>query len=213
MTIVYLVRHGETLWNTMKRIQGWSDSPLTDKGIYEAKLLAKRMENVHIDAIYSSSSGRAFKTAEVVKGTRTVQVIPNDNLREINLGKWEGKDQEILKEEYSEEYVNFWTKPHLFKPIGGESFLEVQKRVTSEINKIVLENENKVVLIVAHTVAIKVALAYYENRPMSQLWDPPHIKHTSLSRVDFNDGDAKISINADASHLNENAIENENKVV
>lgn len=204
MTIVYLARHGETLWNKLKKMQGWNDSPLTELGIEQAKLLSKRMENIHLDAIYSSPAGRAFKTAEIIKGARNIDIIPKDNFREISLGQWEGKDKDYLKDKYGDEYVNFWTRPDLYKSVDGESFFEIQNRVVSGLEKVVLENQNKTILIAAHAVAIKSIMIYYENRHISKLWEPPSISHTSLSRLDFHGDNVHIVMYGDDTHILDN---------
>ena len=74
-TNLYLTRHGETVWNTQKLMQGWKDSPLTDRGIKQARQLSERLSEVSFDAIYSSTSNRAVRTAEIIKGERSLEVI------------------------------------------------------------------------------------------------------------------------------------------
>ncbi|EQB85893.1 hypothetical protein M918_16965 [Clostridium sp. BL8] len=78
MTRLYITRHGETLWNTEGRMQGWNDSPLTDLGIKQAEWLRDRIQDEKIDAIYSSPSNRAFKTAEIVRGGREIEIIKHE---------------------------------------------------------------------------------------------------------------------------------------
>lgn len=75
MLNIYLVRHGETEWNIEKRLQGWQDSNLTEKGIEDANALHDHLIDIKFDAIYSSSSKRAFKTAEIIAGNRKLEVI------------------------------------------------------------------------------------------------------------------------------------------
>lgn len=91
MTRLLITRHGETQWNTEKRMQGRSDSPLTAHGIWQAQQLARRLKDEKIDAIYSSPTPRAARTAEILKGSRGLQVRLLDDLMEINLGDWEGR--------------------------------------------------------------------------------------------------------------------------
>ena len=67
---IYFVRHGQTIWNTQKRFQGLSDSPLTELGIEQAKLLGKKLKNVKFDKFYSSALKRANDTANYIKGDR-----------------------------------------------------------------------------------------------------------------------------------------------
>ena len=61
-TEVYLVRHGETMFNQLNKVQGWADSPLTVKGINDLKITASNLSQVHFDKIYSSDLKRAIDT-------------------------------------------------------------------------------------------------------------------------------------------------------
>ncbi|MFD2882332.1 histidine phosphatase family protein [Paenibacillus rhizoplanae] len=55
-TTVYITRHGQTEWNVQKRMQGHQDSPLTPLGVQQAEWLSKSLLDVHLDAVYASSS-------------------------------------------------------------------------------------------------------------------------------------------------------------
>ena len=65
-TIIYLTRHGQTLWNIEKRLQGRDNSPLTEEGIERAAELRDRIKDIHIDIIYSSPIERALTTANII---------------------------------------------------------------------------------------------------------------------------------------------------
>lgn len=77
-TIIYLTRHGQTLWNIENRLQGRGNSKLTEEGKGRAEMLSKRMKNIHIDTIYSSPLERAFITANIIKGDRDIEIITDD---------------------------------------------------------------------------------------------------------------------------------------
>ena len=68
MTCFYIVRHGQTLLNSLGRAQGWSDSPLTGSGEQEAKNLGKKLSSIIFNAIYTSDTKRAFQTANIILG-------------------------------------------------------------------------------------------------------------------------------------------------
>ncbi len=87
----YIFRHGETDWNLNKRVQGWTDIPLNETGISQAKQLAQKLCDVNFDVIYSSPLARALMTAEIVADRNNCPVITNDGLRERCLGIFEGK--------------------------------------------------------------------------------------------------------------------------
>lgn len=110
-TTLYLTRHGETKWNVEKRMQGWQDSPLTEKGRQDAKRLGKRLEAVELAAIYTSTSGRALETAELVRGGRLIPIYQDERLREIQLGDWEGKTHDEIRQMDPTGFDHFGTRP------------------------------------------------------------------------------------------------------
>jgi phosphoserine phosphatase len=204
MIRLYLTRHGQTEWNLQKKMQGWEDSPLTQEGISDSTKLGEKLRGVPIDQIYSSDAFRALNTAEIIRGNRKIQVTPVKALREINLGIWEGKTFKEIKTESPDLFEAFWNNPESFIPDGGESFDQVQTRAINFINqKIISEHPEGNFLVVCHTVVIKVILAYYEPRSLSDIWNSPYIHPTSLSLIEFNDGVPKIRFSGDTAHLGE----------
>lgn len=201
MTTLYITRHGETIWNTEGRMQGWNDSPLTDLGITQAEWLKERIKDVKIDAIYSSPSNRAFNTAKIVRGNRDIEIVKHEGLREIGLGQWEGLNQAEIKADNEEQHYNFWNAPHLYIPVAkGESFQDLVDRVTPVIKEIVGNHENENVLIVTHTVTLKAIMTVLNNQPIADIWQPPFIKQTSLTVIEFDKEDFNILMHGDASH-------------
>jgi broad specificity phosphatase PhoE len=201
MTTLYITRHGETLWNTEGRMQGWNDSPLTNLGITQAEWLRDRIKDTKIDAIYSSPSGRAFNTAKIVRGNRDIEIIKHEGLREIGLDQWEGLNQEEIRTVDEEQHKNFWNAPHLYVPTtNGESFQELVDRVTPVVKEIVKNHENENVLVVTHTVTLKAIMTALKNQPIANIWQPPFIKQTSLTVIEFDKEDFNILMHGDASH-------------
>lgn len=200
MTTLYITRHGETEWNIEGRMQGWNDSPLTNLGINQAYWLCDRLRDIEFKAIYSSPSGRAYKTAEILRGERNIEIIADDALKEINLSHWVGLDQKHIVDKDEKQFENYWNRPHLYKPFSGEDFLQVQRRVTHGISQILKEHKDGNILIVTHTMALKVLMASLENRSISTIWDPPNIKQTSLTIIEVQDDKIDIKMHADASH-------------
>ena len=203
MTTLYITRHGETEWNTEGRMQGWNDSPLTDLGVNQAYWLHDRLKDMEFNAIYSSPAGRAYKTAEILKGERNIEIIAHNALRELNLAEWEGLDQKEIKEKDEEQFYNYWKAPHLYKPLSGEDFLELQHRITSGIEEIVRDHRDETVLIVTHTMTLKALMAGLNNKPISTMWDPPYINQTSLTIIEVDDDKISIEMYADDSHHKE----------
>lgn len=201
MIELYIVRHGQTIWNTEKRMQGRKNSSLTEKGIRQANALAEKIKNIDFNVIYSSPLGRAMRTAEILRAQKNIPIIKDDRLMEIDLGDWEGLDQEEIKAKNPKELHNFWTNPKIYKPDNGEKFDEVKVRTVSFIKDIMNKCEGEQVLIVTHTITLKTMMAYFENRPLDKFWDSPYVYQTSLSKVNINKGKFEIVLYADHSHL------------
>ncbi|BBE31052.1 phosphatase [Tepiditoga spiralis] len=201
MIRLYITRHGETEWNIEKKFQGWGDSPLTKKGINQAKLLSERLKNIKFNAIYSSSLKRAYKTAEILKRDRKIEIKQMEDLKEINLGKWQGVNYESFNGIYSNELYLFWNKPHLYKNETGENFYEVKKRVKEVLNKIIKNHNEGNVLIVTHGIILKIIMSIYENIELKDLWKKTYCENTSLTIVEVNDNKFNILMTGDKSHL------------
>lgn len=168
-TKIFLVRHGETEWNKQNRLQGNKDSPLTPNGMKQASEVKKSLEQFAIDHAYVSPLKRARDTMEIILEGRELEVSIRDNLREINLGPWEGITRQETALSHPDEYIDFWERPDFFNLPGADTFQEFQNRIVEELNFIFTEGKNKNILVVSHWIAIKVALAYYLSTPLSHL--------------------------------------------
>ncbi|MFL0196204.1 histidine phosphatase family protein [Clostridium sp. WILCCON 0269] len=204
MVKLYLVRHGETIWNIERKMQGgMKDSPLTEKGIEQANLLKNRVQDINFDIIYSSPLERAVKTSRIVAAQRNIPIIKDDRLMEIDIGEWGGLTKEQAREKNPEQLDNFWTNPKIYVPDTGESFAQVKTRVVSLIKEIISRYEGKSILIVTHTVVLRIMMAYFENRPLDELWEGSYIHQASLSEVEIESGCYNILLYGDTSHLGE----------
>ncbi|MGK0551515.1 histidine phosphatase family protein [Enterococcus faecalis] len=99
--VLYFVRHGKTMLNTVDRSQGWIDAPLTPAGIEVAEQLGKGLKEVKFDQVFTSDSGRAIETAELIlknngQSDQTKNMIKDKRLREYNFGTYEGQMNEEM---------------------------------------------------------------------------------------------------------------------
>ncbi|MGL5615884.1 MAG: histidine phosphatase family protein [Sarcina sp.] len=201
MRKIFLVRHGETEWNKLDKMQGWADSPLSELGEMQAKWLSEKINDFNINKIYTSPSGRAIRTSNLIKGDNNIEIVVSENLKEMNMGVWEGLEKKVIENLYSEDYYNFWNTPEKYIPKeNGESFLEVRERVFQEIMKIVKENDNKNILIVSHGLSIKSFLSELENKKIEELWSEPIVNQTSVTEIDFYEDRYEIIRKGDISH-------------
>lgn len=203
---IYFVRHGQTIWNVEKRFQGLSDSPLTELGITQAKLLGKKLKDIKFDKFYSTSLKRAYDTANYIKGNRKQKVEIFDDFVEISMGDMEGIKQEDFKKLYPEQVKNFFFNQLEYNPssFGGESFLEVRERVIRGLNKFIELNKNyERVLVVSHGATLKTLLHYISGKDISTLSDEAIPKNTSYTIVKYENGKFEIIDFSNISHLEE----------
>ena len=104
-TTIYLTRHGQTEWNVQHRMQGHMDSALTSIGLQQAEWLSQGMRSVQLDAIYTSPSPRALRTAEIMRGERSTYLNLSDAFKEIGMGVWEGSDSAELEVQIGRAHV------------------------------------------------------------------------------------------------------------
>ena len=163
-TIIYLTRHGQTLWNIEKRLQGRGNSPLIEDGIERAKELRDRIKGMNIDVIYSSPIERALNTANIIKGDKNIEVITDDGLMEMCFGDYEGRrTDEVMKENPSWDIGLIMKGNTILSAPNGENLAEVRDRVSKTMDRIIEENRGKTILIVAHGITLKALMYYFKD--------------------------------------------------
>ncbi|MPQ43270.1 histidine phosphatase family protein [Clostridium tarantellae] len=207
---IYLTRHGETVWNLEKRFQGWGDSELTDKGILRAKLLGERLKNIQIDKIYTSPIKRAYRTAEIIKGNRDIELISIDGIKEMNFGKWEGLRNYDIKQnpEYAPHLYNLFNNPKDYKTFGGESPKEFKKRIFNSMSEIIKNtNNNESILIVTHGMTVKYLITYFSKEfTEDKFTDLPIFKQASYTEINYDGSTFEIIKLNDIEHYNLNKV-------
>lgn len=158
MTRIYLVRHGQTLWNNASRYQGHTDIELSDTGRKQANALAKRLAKEEINAIYSSDLKRALETAIILAAPHNLPVQTLQELREINFGVWEGLTFEEIRAKY-QELADRWHKlPATVRIPGGETFEEVKERAYRIILKLAQKHNPGTIVVVTHGGTIRAII-------------------------------------------------------
>ena len=198
---IYIARHGETKWNIEGRMQGFKNSDLTQRGISDARSLGESLKDIDFDCIYSSPLGRALDTAKYIRQDDNTKIILDDSLKELNLGLWEGMTHEEIKEKYPIQYNNFREHPESFESQGGESFLELIKRVEKGLNNIIKDENHENILIVTHTCVIKAISIIIKGNDVKDFWNLPFINNTSLTILEVINKEIKVLLEADVSHL------------
>lgn len=156
MTKVILVRHGESLANAERIYLGQTDWDLSERGRAQASAAAEHLRDAQIDAIYSSDLIRAYNTAVPHSKIHGLPIVTSRELREINIGKWEGQKIEDMEREWPKEFCVDWLQNFGTCQVpGGESVPHLAERIYNEIFRIARKNEGKTVLITCHAAAIR----------------------------------------------------------
>jgi broad specificity phosphatase PhoE len=149
------VRHGETAWNHDLRLQGQTDTELSDFGRAQARRLAERLAGEELAAAYSSDLSRCLETAEIVLAGRGIRLTLMPELREINLGDWQGHTVAELRQLMPAELERVWANPLDEAPRGGETRRELQSRIVGAIGSIAAQHPDGPVLVVSHGGALR----------------------------------------------------------
>ncbi len=159
MTILVLIRHGQTAWNVEGRWQGQADPPLNDRGREQARRVAEYQSQFGFVALYSSDLRRAMETAQVIGTAMGVEVNPDPRLREINLGRWQGMLADEIRAQYPDEFKRWHESPLTAHPPDGEDITSLAVRILEAINEIIARYPRQRLGIVAHELPIAIVLS------------------------------------------------------
>ncbi|WEV38992.1 phosphoglycerate mutase family protein [Lactobacillus sp. ESL0680] len=170
MKDLYLMRHGETIFNQRKLVQGAVDSPLTKSGIQDAIKMGEYLkeQGLNFDHAYTSTQERASDTLELVTKLPYKRL---KGLKEWNFGLFEAQADYLLpKFTFTDP-----AEASFFVPYGGESSMQVMDRMTKTISQIMAQPDNQQVLVVSHGAAILMFLAkWVPFTELSKITDLPN---------------------------------------
>lgn len=201
---IYFIRHGETLWNTLKIFQGRSDSPLTELGISQAEKLSEKLKDIEFTDFYSSPMGRTIQTTKIIMGDRKQEIKFIEEFKEISMGDIEGIPRSEFEEKYPKEFYDFFNNPVDYDPkvYHGENYYEVIERVKKGLDKLLSYlNDSDRVVVVTHGVTIKALFHVITKERMDVLGAAKVPQNTSVSIVKYKDGKFNIEVFSDTSHL------------
>ena len=146
---LYVVRHGETIWNAENRVQGITDIPLTDKGRLDATLQRDFVKSLDIDVVISSPLDRAIETAKLLTDN-SLPINTDDRIKERDWGLNEGADIDSV------DKWDCWDVILNTKVQNIESIQDFMYRVSSFLEDIKVRYKDKKVLLVTHSAVIRV---------------------------------------------------------
>lgn len=205
-TDILIIRHGQTAWNKLKRLQGHSDVPLNEDGRLQAITLAQTLKNEPLDAIYSSDLRRAWQTANEIARWHQLSVHTDRSFRERCYGICEGMMSDEIKAAYPESYEAWYAAdPDHFFPDGErktESPRQFHHRAQTAILDIATRHTGKKIAIVTHFGVIETAYRVARNVPLGTRCKMP-VLNTSINRFRFFDNKLELLEWGEASHLEE----------
>ena len=189
---LHLVRHGRTFWNAERRIQGQLESELDERGRAEARALAPTLAALGLGAVYCSTSVRTRQTAALALVPPHPDIVYRDELREIDLGVWQGRLWADVEREEPLMVERLYDVDPAFDVERAESYVDLQRRGVAAIERIVAEAAAEVVLVVSHGALLKCVLARYAGWPLGRLRALPSLPNCAHSIVEASGGSRSV---------------------
>jgi len=163
---LFILRHGESVWNKMNKFTGLIDVELSADGKKEAVCAGLLLKNKKIDVIFTSELKRTIETADIIKSQfhngYEIPLLSSANLNERDYGDLTGKDKHEIKTMYGENMLKLWRRSYNVPPPNGENLDDVRKRVGEFYDTDILKKlkENHTVLVVAHGNSLRALLVH-----------------------------------------------------
>jgi probable phosphoglycerate mutase len=188
--MLYLLRHGAIEWPEADCFIGQTDAPLSTAGRLQAQYWRNKFHSMASPAVWSSDLRRATETAEIIFAGRAAPIRTCRGLREIQLGEWEGVPRRRVRQSCPDLWLARGNDLADYKPPGGESFRDVQKRVVPQVIKIAEETPDAA-FIVTHAGVIRVLVGHFLQMPLANLFRI-RLDYASLSIVSYSPGHSEI---------------------
>jgi alpha-ribazole phosphatase len=169
-TRIYLIRHGEVQGAGTPRYNGHADVSLSERGVAQYHALKERFAGSRIAACYTSDLTRCVAGAGILGAHLGVEPVREPNLRELNIGVWEGMTWAEIIAEYPDAWEARLADIVNYRVPGGENLLDLRQRITPVIDAIVARHRGEEVLVVAHGGANRVILLDAMGAPLSSLF-------------------------------------------
>jgi broad specificity phosphatase PhoE len=160
VTTILLARHGETDWNLNARFQGHADPPLNETGRAQARALAAALVDCSFAAVYSSPLRRALETAEIVATSHELAAIPVADLREVDVGSWQGLTRAELERRQPDRLRRWLAYEQGWE--DGETYDEMGRRVVAALLGLAVRHDAEQIAAITHGGPIRAAIAAAE---------------------------------------------------
>jgi probable phosphoglycerate mutase len=150
VTRLIAVRHGETAWNTQSRIQGHTDIPLNETGLWQAERVGQAVAQEAVHAIYSSDLQRARLTALAIGRSAGLPVQLEEGLRERHFGELEGLTHDEIHARWPDQARRWKQRDPSYGPLGGETLSDFHARCVAQLTRLAQRHLGQTIVVVAH---------------------------------------------------------------
>lgn len=192
---LYLIRHGQTDWNVIRRLQGQVEIPLNEFGEELARKTGEGLKDIPFAACYTSPLGRAKQTAKLILEERDVEIIEDPRLLEMSFGIYEGRDLTDREDVRLKNYREGFNHPEKYiAPEGGETYQELMNRTKEFLDEIINipEYQDKNIMITTHGVALAALLTGIKGNSLEDFWQEGVHKNCGVACVEVIGGSYKI---------------------
>jgi probable phosphoglycerate mutase len=202
-TLIYLIRHGETEYNRLDRIQGRGiDAPLNATGERQARAVGRWLRDAGVDAAVSSSLLRARQTASLAMGLPMDGIPADADLDELSYGAMEGIPVDEQRGDLAELYAT-WSRGELHvAPEGGENPLQVYERASGAVRRLVAAHPGKTLALFTHGRTLRILVSGLTGLGLTNMRDIPH-QNGCIYRLRHLDGQYHIDLHNVIDHLTE----------
>jgi len=170
-TRIHLIRHGQVVGHDQKRYNGQTDVALTDLGVEQYHRLKKRLADTPISACYTSDLTRCVTGANIICGQFAIDPVRRSELRELNIGIWEGLTWQEIKTNWPDEWQARLADLVHFRVTRGENLIEVEARVMPVIDQIVERHKGQELLVVGHGGVNRIVLLNAIGAPLAGMFN------------------------------------------
>jgi len=206
VTTFLLLRHGETQWNAVGRLQGWRDSPLTAVGLSQAEALPARLAGEGVEALVASDLGRARETAAPIAARLDLAVVPDPGLRERCYGILEGKTWAEIERTHPEAYMRLNARDQDFAVPEGETGNQFRDRVLATFDRLAAIHGEGRIAVVTHGGVLGIVYRYACEIPL-EMPRTFNVPNAAFNRVRIEGRRWTVEAWADVDHLPVGALD------
>ncbi len=208
MVKLLIIRHGFSVTNKARVFTGQNDVDLAPEGYEQAEAVCKYIaETYKVDAIWSSDLKRAVDTIMPLAKRLGLEIHKDKGIRELDVGDWQGRAVEDVRNENSEQLEAYRTDPANHGCPGGENYTDMCKRALPVFERIAKENDGKTVAVATHGGVIRIMTCVFRGLPLDEVKNIPHCPNASTMIVTYDEGKFSVQTESFNSYLEEQVTE------